>query len=63
MLLFLLYTQVRAAGIAQSVLRLAVDRMAEDRILVGARISVPVQAGPEAHPVCCTVATGRWEGA
>jgi hypothetical protein len=29
-----------------------------DRILVGARVSAPVQTGAGAHPASCTMATG-----
>jgi hypothetical protein len=29
-----------------------------DRILVGARFSVPIQTGPGAHPASCTMDTG-----
>ena len=33
-----------------------------DGILVGARFSAPVQTGPGAHPVSCTVGTGSYPG-
>ena len=33
-----------------------------DRIPVGARFSAPVQTGPEAHPVSCTMGTGSFPG-
>jgi len=29
---------------------------------VGARISAPVQTGPEAHPASCTMGTGSFPG-
>jgi len=29
---------------------------------VGARFSVPVQTGPEAHPASCTMGTGSFPG-
>jgi hypothetical protein len=34
----------------------------EDRILVGARYSAPVQTGPGAHPASCTMGTGSFPG-
>jgi hypothetical protein len=33
-----------------------------ERIPLGARLSVPLQTGPEAHPVPCTVGTGTFLG-
>jgi hypothetical protein len=33
-----------------------------DRIPVEARFSAPVQTGPEAHPVSCTMGTGSFPG-
>ena len=33
-----------------------------DRIPVGARFSAPVQTGPGAHPVSCTMGTGSFRG-
>ena len=33
-----------------------------DRIPVGARFSAPVQTGPGAHPVSCTMGTGSFPG-
>jgi len=33
-----------------------------DRIPVGARFSVPVQTGSEAHPASCTMGTGSFPG-
>ena len=32
-----------------------------DRIPVGARLSVPVQIGPGAHPASCTMGTGSFQ--
>ena len=34
----------------------------EDRILVGARFSAPIQTGPGAHPASYTVGTGSFPG-
>jgi hypothetical protein len=34
----------------------------EDRILVGAKFSAPVQTGPGAHPAFCTMGTGSFPG-
>jgi hypothetical protein len=34
----------------------------EDLIPVGARFSSPVQTGPGAHPVPCTMSTGSFQG-
>jgi len=33
-----------------------------DRIQVGARFFAPVQTGPGAHPVSCTMGTGSFPG-
>ena len=33
-----------------------------DRMPVGARISTPVQSGPEAHPTSCTMGNGSFPG-
>jgi hypothetical protein len=33
-----------------------------DRIPLGARLSAPVQTGPEAHPASCTMGTGSFPG-
>jgi len=38
------------------------EAMFGDRILVGARFSVPVQTGPGAHPASCTMGTGSFPG-
>jgi len=33
-----------------------------DRMPVGARLSAPVQTGPDAHPASCTMGTGSYPG-
>jgi hypothetical protein len=48
--------------VAQPVYRLVTGWMVGDKILLRARFSAPVQTGPGAHPVSCTMGTGSLPG-
>jgi len=51
-----------ALATAQSVQQLATGLRSGDRSSVEARLSAPVQFGPEAHPASCTMGTGSFQG-